>query len=58
MPQTFLWQLSQVRYLAGLFQLSASFPGFRENGAHHALGADVSCWLRVRYSTIRLIRVI
>lgn len=56
-PQTSLYKLNEC-YLAGLFQLSASFPGFGEDGAHDALGAHVACRLGVRYSTIRLIRVI
>lgn len=45
-------------YLAGLFQLSASLPGFREDRAHSTLGADVSGGQGVRHSTVRLIRVI
>lgn len=59
---TFCWalvlKLKSSCYLAGFLQLSASFPGLGEHGADNTLGTDMSSWLCVRNSTVRLIRMI
>lgn len=54
----FVCEVKFVSYLAGLFQLSASLPGFGEDGAHGTLRTDVASRQGVRHSTVRLIRVI
>lgn len=51
-------KLKSSCYLAGFLQLSASLPGLREHGADDTLGTDMSSWLGVRNSTVRLIRMI
>lgn len=59
---TFSWalvlKLKSSCYLAGFLQLSASFPGLGEHGADNTLRTDMSSWLGVRNSTVRLIRMI